>query len=302
MPASSLNFAQGPAEMRVLITGASGMLGCTLASFLQAQGYELIRHGHHGMADVSCDLTNRDETAELLAIIRPDMVVNLVAATNVDACERQPHMAYLLNVRTVENLVAGIEKNPGPFLIHISTDQVYDAPGASAEDDIRLSNTYALTKYAGELAAQRTPASILRTNFFGSSRHPSRKSFSDWLLDNFRNNKSFTAFADIVTSPLSMLSLSRSINLVLQHPTAGVFNLGSRGGLSKADFAATLAEAFELDTTCMRRGSSIDVALQAYRPKDMAMDSGKFEKTFGAVMPSLADEIRQLRVDEDANS
>lgn len=288
--------------MKVLITGASGMLGCTLAPFLQARGYSVIRHGHHVISDVHGDLTDRQQTVELLAKLAPDAIINLVAATNVDECERQPHSAYLLNTRTVENLVAGIEQQPGPFLIHVSTDQVYDAPGPSAEDDICLRNTYALTKYAGELAAKRIPAAVLRTNFFGPSQHASRKSFSDWLLDNFQHARSFTAFADVVTSPLSMLSLSKAIDRVLQQPVAGVFNLGSRDGLSKADFAEVLAQAYDLPTTCMTRGSTTDVSLQAYRPKDMAMDSDKFEKTFGFTLPSLADEIRQLRVGKDANS
>lgn len=288
--------------MMVLITGATGMLGCTLAPHLQEQGYSVIRHGYHGIADVSCDLTNRDETADLLAKIRPDAIVNLVAATNVDECECQPHIAYLLNVRSVENLVAGINQKPGPFLIHVSTDQVYDTPGPSSEDGIRLSNTYALSKYAGELAAKCSSAAILRTNFFGPSQHVSRKSFSDWLLDNFHDARPFTAFTDIVSSPLSMVSLSHAIELVLQRPTSGVFNLGCRDCLSKADFATMLARVYGLPTTFMKRGSSTDKSLQAYRPQDMSMDSSKFAKTFDFHLPSLADEIKQLRVGKNAKS
>ncbi len=273
------------------------MLGCTLAPFLASQGHTVIRHGHSTMADVVCDLINCADTAAMLETVAPDCVVNLVAATNVDECERSPHAAYLLNIRTVENLVAGLAGRKSAFLIQVSTDHVYDALGDSDEKDVRLSNIYALSKYAGELAALRMPAAVLRTNFFGPSRHPTRKSFSDWLLDNLRNGEGFTAFTDVAVTPVLMNTLSAAIDRVLRQPVAGVFNLGSHLGMSKADFAAALAQTFDLSSAAMRRGSTTDVELAAYRPKDMRMNSSKFERTFGMKLPCLSDEIKQLRID-----
>jgi len=220
------------------------MLGYTLAPFLEAQGHTVIRHGHSTTADVVCDLINCADTAAMLETVAPSCVVNLVATTNVDECERSPHTAYLLNVRTVENLVAGLAGSEGTFLVQVSTDQVYDSFGDSDESDVYLTNTYALSKYTGELAALRMPAAVLRTNFFGPSRHPNRKSFSDWLLDNFREGKEFVAFTDVAFSPLLMDTLSAAIDKVLCQPAVGVFNLGSDQGMSKADFAVALAEAW----------------------------------------------------------
>jgi len=283
--------------MRILITGASGMLGCTLAPFLEAQGHTVIRHGHSTAADVVCDLINCADTAAMLETVAPDCVVNLVAATNVDECERSPHSAYLLNIRTVENLVAGLAGRKSAFLIQVSTDQVYDSIGDSDENDVCLTNIYAMSKYAGELAALRMPAAVLRTNFFGPSRHPTRKSFSDWLLDNFRDGKEFTAFTDVAFSPLLMDTLSAAIDRVLRQPAVGVFNLGSCQGMSKADFAVALAEAFDFPVTPMRRGTTTDVGLAAFRPKNMCMNSSKFERTFGMKLPRLSDEIKRMRSD-----
>lgn len=273
------------------------MLGCTLAPFLEAQGHTVIRHGHNTAADVACDLIDCANTVAMLETVAPDCVVNLVAATNVDECERSPHSAYLLNIRTVENLVAGLAGRGSAFLVQVSTDQVYDSLGDCAENDVRLTNIYALSKYAGELAALRMPAAVLRTNFFGPSRHPTRKSFSDWLLDNFRDGKGFTGFTDVAVTPLLMNTLSAAIDRVLRQQVAGVFNLGSRQGMSKADFAAALAYAFDLPSAAMRRGSTTDVELAAYRPKDMRMNSSKFEQTFGMKLPRLSDEIKRLRSD-----
>lgn len=273
------------------------MLGFTLSPFLAAQGHTVIRHGHGTAGDVACDLTDYAETASMLRATAPDSVVNLVGATNVDECERNPQAAYLLNVRTVENIVAELSGREGAFLVQVSTDQVYDSFCDNDENNVRLTNTYALSKYASELAALRMPAAVLRTNFFGPSGHPTRKSFSDWLLNNFRDGKGFTAFTDVAVTPVLMTTLSAAIDRVLRQQVAGVFNLGSHLGMSKADFAAALAQTFDLSSAAMRRGTTTDVELAAYRPKDMRMNSSKFERTFGMKLPRLSDEIKRLRVD-----
>ena len=238
----------------------------------------------------------------MMQAVGPQCVINLVAATNVDECERNPHVAYMLNVRTVETIVESLARWDQAFLVHVSTDQVYDTAGESSESDIRLTNTYALSKYAGELAALRMPAVVLRTNFFGPSRLATRKSFSDWVLDNFRQSRAFTAFADVSVSPLSMDTLSSVIEQVARQPQVGVFNIGSHNGMSKADFAEALADAFALSTGLMRRGTSDELELAAYRPKDMCMNISKFEQSYGMALPCLEDEIKRLRTNGNATA
>lgn len=281
--------------MRILVCGASGLLGATLVPYLVSQGYEIVRHGKHSGSDVSCDLTDKDAAHGLIKDVHPDIVVNLVALTNVDKCETNPHEAYLLNVRTVENLVSAMHGNTNSYLIHLSTDQVYDSTGLSREDGIRLTNTYALTKYAGEIAARHMPSTVLRTNFFGHSALTGRKSFSDWLLDCLRDGTQFTTFTDIVFNPLSMETLSALIARAVEVRIDGVFNLGSKGAMSKADFAFELASIYGLDTRNMRRGVSSEMALQAYRPKDMSMDCSSFEAAFDVALPPLKQEILDLK-------
>ena len=282
-------------DVRVLITGGSGMLGATLAPILRICGHDVLVHGHSTGGDVYGDLTDRNATASLVAQVKAECIVNLVALTNVDKCEIDPHAAYLLNVKTVENLATAIREQGGVHLIQISTDQVYDAGGLSMEDEIRLTNTYALTKYAGEIAASLVSGTVLRTNFFGPSALPGRYSFSDWLLNNLREQTPMSAFSDVIVNPLSMNTLSVMIERAIQKPVAGVFNLGSRNPLSKADFALQTASIFGLNTGNMTTGQVDARGLCAYRPKDMSMDCTRFESTFNVNLPTLRDEIRTLR-------
>jgi dTDP-4-dehydrorhamnose reductase len=283
--------------VKVLIAGATGMLGATLAPSLTAAGHEVVRHGHGNAGDVGCDLTNRQAAKALIDKVSPQAVVNLVALTNVDLCEREPDRAYRLNVLTVENLVAALTGHDGAFLVQISTDQVYDAPGPNTEDNVRLTNTYAMSKYSGELAAKLMPSAILRTNFFGPSAVPGRNSFSDWVLDGLRARKSMTAFTDVIFSPVSMVTLSSMIGRVLERPACGVFNVGSHDAMSKADFIHETACLYGLSDAAVTSGLSTAAGLPAYRPKDMSMDCARFERAFGVTLPRLPDEIAELKRD-----
>jgi dTDP-4-dehydrorhamnose reductase len=285
--------------VKVLIAGATGMLGATLAPCLEAAGHDVVRHGHLGAGDVACDLTDRQMARALVDKVSPQAVVNLVALTNVDLCEREPDRAYRLNVLTVENLVAAMAGRDGAFLVQISTDQVYDAAGPNAEENARLTNTYAMTKYAGELAAKLMPSAVLRTNFFGRSAAPGRNSFSDWVLDGLLTRKPMTAFTDVIFNPVSMITLSSMIGRVLERPVRGVFNVGSHGALSKADFIRETARLHGLSDAAVTRGLSTAAGLPAYRPKDMSMDCARFERAFGVALPRFQDEIAGLKRDCD---
>ncbi|MEQ1621780.1 MAG: SDR family oxidoreductase [Methylococcales bacterium] len=281
---------------KILILGCTGLLGASLAPVLKGNGYEVEVHGHTKTSRYTADLTEFGATLELLNKICPSVIINLVGLTNVDQCENHPNQAYLVNVRTVENIAAWIRQQSKPcHLIHISTDQVYDGASSHTEEQVTLTNYYAFSKYAGELAAAVVPGTILRTNFFGLSHCAQRVSLSDWLFQAFLSGQAIQVFDDVFFTPLSMQSLSELIALVVKNKPNGVFNLGSCQGMSKADFAYYFAESLGLSTHEVSR-ASVDQAinLKAYRPKDMRMDCSKFEQTLGVKLPILRDEINRV--------
>jgi len=281
---------------KILVTGAHGLLGSSLTPYLRSCGYHIISISRKDNSDIQADLTDLKKVNVELTKIMPDVIVNLSALTDVDECDKEPQKAYLLNVRIVENLTSWIHKNRNKcHLVQISTDQVYDGVGPYKEDAITLTNYYSFSKYAGELAALSVFSTVLRTNFFGPSRCLGRSSLSDWLVTSLRNNKSITVFDDVKFSPLSIKKLVELIEIVIDRPIEGVFNVGSRNGLSKADFAFSLANVLSLSTKSMVKDSSKKIELKAYRPKDMRMDSTLFEKTFKLEVPSLKEEIESMK-------
>ena len=282
-------------SQKLLITGATGLLGSRLYSYLKEQGFHVIGHGCSVPSDANCDLSCKNSTEQLLNDVQPQLIINLVALTDVDKCEEQPQSAYLLNVKTLENIVCWLKKNPDVPLIHISTDQIYNGPGPHKEDDITLLNTYGFSKYCAELAALQVKSTVLRTNFFGRSVLQNRKSFSDWLIHSFENKIPIKLFTDIFFSPLSLDTLGKIMVKIIKNPLPGIFNLGSRDGMSKRDFAITLAKHLSLNTDNAQEALSSGQNLKARRPDDMRMNCEYFESTFNISLPSLTDEIMRLK-------
>jgi dTDP-4-dehydrorhamnose reductase len=283
----------------ILTLGATGLLGATLAPTLITSGHSVITHGFSGVAQEKADLRDFKQTSDLVARVKPDCIINLVALTNVDQCERDPNKAYLMNVATVANVVRAIRAQaPNCHLVQISTDQVYDGKGPHTEANVSITNTYAFSKIATELAASSVPSSILRTTFFGRSRCAHRTSFSDWIVSALRREEPINVFDDILFSPLEIKTLASMIERVVSTRTVGLFNLGASDGMSKADFAFAIAEVVGLSTKKVTRTvSSSSPWLGAYRPKDMRMDSGFFEQTLGLKLPTLIDQIHELTSD-----
>lgn len=280
----------------VLMLGAYGMLGSSLAPHLAGAGYRVFRQGRRATAQVCVDPLDEAALARAIADCEPDSIVNLAAATDVDQCEMDPQCAFLANVRLVESVVRAVRsgrQGSRAHLVHISTDQVYDGPGPHREENARPCNVYGLSKYAGELAAAAANgATVLRTNFFGRSQCEGRSSLSDWVVNQLRAGAHIRGFDDVVFSPLHVSTLCRLIERTLGQQIAGIFNAGSRDGASKAEFALRLGRLLGLDSQLIQPCSVQLMHFRARRPLDMRLDSAALENAFGIEMGSLDEEIQ----------
>ena len=286
---------------RVMVTGAQGLLGSSLVPALTAAGHTVIAApGRRGVPPF--DLARADDVLAWTWRAAPEVVVNLAALTDVDACERDPHAAFVANTRIVEHLAAAVRAGAAGALVHVSTDQVYDGAGPHREDAVTIRNTYALSKYAGELAALAVGATVLRTNFVGRSRTQARTSLSDWLVDALGRAEPISVFTNVLFSPLAIDSLVALVVQVIAARRSGIYNLGCRGGGSKADFAFRLAQARGLPVASMRRSELEPGARPARRPLDMRMDCAHFESTFGVTLPGFEAEIERVAAGYDAGT
>ena len=200
--------------MRILITGAGGLLGRHLTDAF-ARGNEVLARGRHEL-----DVADSDAVGRAVSAFRPDLIVNC-AVLGVDACEREPRDAERVNVIGPANLAAAAAGS-GAAILHFSTNYVFagDRPGHAyrEDDEARPLNVYGRTKSEGErVVAGLCPRHfVIRTSWvFGGQK---RGSFSDILAAlsacehvyaNDLNVASTTYVRDLAARTESIVALGR---------------------------------------------------------------------------------------------
>jgi len=288
--------------MRIVITGASGLLGSNLAVVAAAEHPTLgVYHQHPlqipGVEMVGAELADPGQASRVIAEYSPDWVVHCAAASEVDRCELDPAWAWRLNLEMAKN-VAEAAHQVGARLAHVSTDAVFDGEVGDyrESDEPRPIMTYGVSKLAGEQAvAQAHPeALILRINLFGWGPGPKR-SLAEWFLDRLETGDSCPGFTDVYFSPLVAQQLARAILDLLAAGASGLFHLPGRTCLSKYEFGVQLAQQFELDPARIRPMRVGEAKLTAARPKRLCLNGEKVESVLGRQLPELASGLRELR-------
>ena len=278
--------------MEFLITGATGLLGPYMVA--AARGLGGVATSSLSAGDLRCDLTDPDATASLIERTKPSVVVHAAGWTDVDGCEEDTERAFAINRDSAVNLVRALDADS--LLIYISTDQVYpDSRGMHREGDESPVNTYGRSKLEGEQAVLKHPcALVLRTNFFGRSQTPGRQSLSDFVEASLQDETPVSLFEDVCFSPLHLRTFAGIVAETADGRLSGVFNVGSREGTSKADFADMIAHRLKLSTACARRGKSTDIPSRAPRPLDLRLDVSRIETALDRAMPTLLEEVAKL--------
>ena len=276
--------------------GANGFLGIHLYNYLKTK-YKIIRLGRKKNSDFVLKKITKYNFLKILKKNLPDVIINLIAITNVDLCENRRKKAEEINSKIVKNTVKAINEINSKkriFFLQISTDQVYSGKGPHKEKFAKPVNTYGKTKLNGERYIKNINGCILRTNFVGKSLKNDKKSFTDWIFNSLKNGKTIPVFKNIKFSPLSTETLCKYINLVIKKKIKGIYNLGSKNGMSKAEFAINFAKKLNLDTKLLKVTNYKKEFLIAKRPLDMRMNVKFFERKFRTRLKSLNYEINLI--------
>jgi dTDP-4-dehydrorhamnose reductase len=222
--------------MRILITGGRGQLGRAFASL--AGQHELMVMGRRDL-DVS-KLEARDRVAEL----RPDLVVNAAAYTDVDGCEADPDRAYRINALGARNLALGSEK-AGAALVQVSTDYVFDGRKGepySEFDETAPISVYGASKRAGEIEAARIcrRTFVARTAWlFGAGG----SNFVTRMLELAEERPQLEVVQNEVGCPTHCADLARAILALAETDAYGTYHLVSEGWCSRYAFARAILDA-----------------------------------------------------------
>ena len=222
--------------MKILITGAYGMLGSDLREVLKDN--ELIITGSKDL-----DITKENNVLQFIEDKKPEIVINAAAYTNVDNCETDYDNAYLVNAIGPKNLAVACNKLNIP-LIHISTDYVFDGSKTtplSEEDKLGPKTAYGKTKLEGEKFVQENTKKyfILRTAWlFGING----KNFVKTMINLSKKNNLLKVVNDQKGCPTYCYDLAMAIKQLLNSDKYGIYHLTNKGELSWYDFAKKIFE------------------------------------------------------------
>ncbi|MBT8379228.1 MAG: SDR family oxidoreductase [Ignavibacteria bacterium] len=274
-------------KIRILLTGANGMLGQRTAElYLARDKIELLAASIEdnsitkGIDYVSCDIANREQMKKIIYDFCPDFIINAAAFTNVDLSETSREDAWKTNVKAVEYLTEAARVIDA-HLIHVSSDYIFDGKEGPYDENATPNpiGYYGRTKLASEnvLKIGGVIHTIVRTNVLYGFVENSRPDFVRWLITELKNGKTVKIVDDQINNPTFIEDLVQGINKIIEFKKQGVYNIGGKEFLSRFDFANKIAEFFNLDTNLIKKIKTSELNQRAKRPLNSGLITLKAE-------------------------
>jgi len=287
--------------MKIVLFGKNGQLGWEFQRILPLWG-EIICLDREEL-----DLCNLHEIQDILKELKPDLVVNASAYTEVDQAETETDKAMKINA-LAPGLMAEITRKSDAVLIHYSTDYVFDGRinrPYKEDDSTNPLNMYGKSKSAGEENIKQAGGAylILRTSWVYSMRG---NSFVNKVLGWARKNETLRIVGDQISNPTWSRALAETTNLILAEyqpnlfeairERRGVYHLAGSGYASRYEWAKQILACdpnrTEQWVRTLEPVSSDEFPTPAARPLFSALDCSKFEKTFHFSLPDWKESLQ----------
>lgn len=293
--------------MRVLITGCNGLLGQNLLATAPDRVVSLgmARHREPLRPDLlsprsyhALDITAAAAWRFVANELKPDVIINAAAFTDVDGCERDPATCLRVNRDAVAAMAA-----TGIPLVQISTDYVFDgAAGPYAEDDpVNPLSVYGRVKRESEaVALSGSPRSlVVRTMWvWGEARTPgggAKKSFTDFVRETLTAGKPVRAVTDQYGNPTAAADLAGAIWTLLARGCSGVYHAAGAERVNRLEWAQAVATRYGLDGALIQPLSTPELGLPAARPLRSGLRCDKLARDTAFRLRGLTEQLAEQR-------
>ena len=294
--------------MKILLLGKNGQVGWALQRSLAPLG-ELVALDSQSQPHCG-DLSNLTGLAQTVRDVAPDVIVNAAAYTAVDKAENEPVLAHTINALAL-SVLAQEAKLIGAWLIHFSTDYVFDGSGDKPwleADATGPLSVYGVTKLAGEQAiiASACKHLIFRTSWvYGALGN----NFAKTMLKLAQDRDSLKVVNDQMGAPTGADLLAdvtaHAIRTALQKPNvSGLYHLAAGGETSwheyacfVIDFARQAGLDIKVAQTAIQAVPSSEFATVAKRPLNSRLNTSKLAQTFDLHLPSWQSGVTRMLVE-----
>lgn len=276
----------------VLVTGANGQLGLSLKKLLDPRNDVNATY-----ADVDVlDVTDREAVEAFVAELRPDVIINCAAYTNVDKAEDDNILAAKINADAV-GFIAEAARKHGVKVIHISTDYVFAGNNYrpyNENDEPYPHSIYGRTKLQGEglLLAYCPDAVIIRTAWLYSEYG---HNFVKTMLRLAEEGKDIRVVCDQIGTPTYAADLADAIVKVIDAPAwiPGIYHYADEGVASWYDFTKAIMRLSGHTEIKVTPVGTRDYPTRATRPHFSVLGKNKIKQTFGIEIPYWEESLEQ---------
>jgi dTDP-4-dehydrorhamnose reductase len=293
--------------MKVIVTGATGMLGCDLCKVFSggnevlgmARGLTRPAAGYEPSVKIEpIDITSRADIFTAVEHFKPDIIVNSAAIADVDYCERNPEEAFKVNFEGARN-ISDAAKIFGALMIHISTDYVFDGEkGSPYSEGDRADpiSVYGRSKLKAEeyIVSAGGKYAIVRSSWmFG--RHG--RNFVDYAIDSARDKGEVRAISEKMGGPTYTVDLAEAVRelsgKILNGETApGIYNISNAGICTRYGFAKEIIDYCGLNAKVVPITAK-EAGGPALRPRKTELDNSKIAKVLGRKLRDYKDAFRE---------
>lgn len=236
---------------KILILGAGGNLGKDFLDYLRI--YQQKEYNIIGLTHEQLDITLRWKLFKKICDIKPDIIINCSALTNIDYCEDNPEEAYAVNVYGAKIVAEAAQKYKAK-LIHISTNHV-----------IEPVNEYSWSKLLGEQAVLEQKGLVIRTTYYNNNY---------WIIKDLRAGKKIKVLNNIYYNPISSFTLMEKIlHIIDKNITTGIMNIGTEKRITPYEFALEACDILFVDRKNVKKVNSIKQKVK--RPKNVYLELRK---------------------------
>ncbi len=263
--------------MRILITGANGLLGQKLVKLLADNHLDLLatsqgasRIRTPGVDFLSLNITDGAAVTRAVTEYEPSVIVNCAAMTQVDQCETDRKKCWEINVVSVAHLIEAAS-SVGAHLLHISSDFIFDGTSGPyrEEDQPNPVNFYGQSKWAAEklLYDSKIDWSIARTILvYGATPGYSRSNIMLWVKQSLESGSPIRVVADQFRTPTLVEDLAQGCLLMIRKKATGIYHISGEDLLTPYDIAIITARYFSLDESLITKTDSKEFTQPAKRP------------------------------------
>ena len=280
--------------MKVLVTGANGLLGQELITLL-LQREQIVIATSKGpsrlQSSIATRLTYQDlDITDGLAVqkviteFKPDAIIHAAAMTQVDDCELNKIDCYNINVTATRFLIEAA-KEVNAKLLYVSTDFIFDGSAGpySEEDEPKPLNYYGSTKLSAETEVMESGLqwAIARTVLVIGNAVGTRSNIISWVKDKLSKGERIKVVNDQFRTPTFTEDLAKGILLILEKNARGIYHISGKDLLTPYDIALKTAAHFRLDNSLIEKADVTSFSQPAVRPPRTGFHIDKARRDLG---------------------